>query len=271
MNSGALGNQSIQTWGSEYNGLHSIISSILAGVHTSAPCQVVAVTNSGGVVPVGYVDLQPLVAQVAGDGTLVPHGIIHRVPYFRLQGGGNAIIIDPQVGDIGTAIFAERDISSVIANRVQILTGTVPFVAPGSGRKLNLSDGVFIGGDLNGTPVQYIQFNTAGITIYTPGNLQMTVRGNMEADVTGSVTANIGGSLTATAGGAGDLTASGWTINGDTQLNGNLVVSNEISDLNGTKGTLQHVRDSYDIHTHIVTGVQTGSSSVTSDTPTPPL
>jgi hypothetical protein len=35
------------------------------------------------------------------------------VPYFRVQGGADAIIIDPKVGDLGIAVFCSRDITGV--------------------------------------------------------------------------------------------------------------------------------------------------------------
>ena len=42
----------------------------------------------------------------------------------------------------------------------------------------------------------------------------------------------------------------GATLNGNAQINGNLIVSGSISDNNGASGTLQHVRDNYNVHTH---------------------
>ena len=45
----------------------------------------------------------------------------------------------------------------------------------------------------------------------------------------------------------------------NTTMSGNLVVAGNISDQAGTKGTLQHVRDNYDVHTH--PNVQSGLSS----------
>lgn len=55
------------------------------------------------------------------------------------------------------------------------------------------------------------------------------------------------------------VTAATTTINGNVQINGTLLVSQDISDQNGAKGTLQHIRDNYDIHTH--SGVTTGSGT----------
>ena len=79
--------------------------------------QVVAVTNDGGVEPVGFVDVHPMVAQVDGKGQPTPHGVIYGLPYIRVQGGSNAVILDPQVGDIGLAVFCAQDISKVKATK----------------------------------------------------------------------------------------------------------------------------------------------------------
>lgn len=127
---------------------------------TATLVRIISCTNSGGLSPVGFVDVQPLVNQVDGNGVPVPHGVIHNLPYFRLQGGQNAVIIDPQPGDIGMAAFASRDISSVKANRAQ--------ANPGSARRFDMADGMYFGGLLNGTPIQYVQFSAAGITITSP-------------------------------------------------------------------------------------------------------
>jgi hypothetical protein len=95
----------------------------------------------------------------------VPHGIVHSVPFIRIQGGANAIIIDPQVGDIGIAIFADRDTTGVEANKAQ--------ANPGSGRRFDMADAMYIGGLLNGVPSQYVQFNTSGITIVSPTQVEL--------------------------------------------------------------------------------------------------
>ena len=88
------------------------VNSIVSRIQTVTLVKVVAV-HSGGVAPVGLLDVQPLVAQLDGAGSPVAHGTIHNVPYFRLQGGSNAVIIDPEPGDIGMCGFCSRDISAV--------------------------------------------------------------------------------------------------------------------------------------------------------------
>ena len=150
----------------DFNQSAFMISQALSRVETNALVKVVAVTSSGQVAPAGYVDVQPLVNQVDGAGTAVPHGTIHGLPYFRLQGGTNAIIMDPVVGDIGMAGFCSRDISSVKANKAQ--------ANPGSRRRHDPADGIYFGGVLNGTATQYVQFSTAGIAIVSPTAVMLT-------------------------------------------------------------------------------------------------
>ncbi len=82
-------------------------------------------------------------------------------------------------------------------------------------------------------------------------NLTMTVGGNLSMTVDGNVTANITGTT--------EITSESATINGNTQIDGNLVVSGSIEDQNGAKGTMQHIRDVYDSHSH--PDVQLGSGT----------
>lgn len=147
----------------EYGALMFLISQALARLSTSTLVRVVAVTNAGGVAPVGFVDVQPLVNQLDGAGNAVPHAVLHNLPYFRLQGGTDAIILGPKVGDIGIAVFASRDISAVKASKAQ--------ANPGSWRAHDMADGLYVGGLLNGTPVQYVQFTAGGINVVSPAKV----------------------------------------------------------------------------------------------------
>lgn len=149
--------------GDEYGAMMFVISQALARLSTSTVVRVVAVTNAGGVAPVGFVDVQPLVNQLDGAGNAVPHAVLHNLPYFRLQGGTDAIILDPKVGDLGIAVFASRDISAVKASKAQ--------ANPGSWRSYDMADGLYVGGLLNGTPVQYVQFTAGGINVVSPAKV----------------------------------------------------------------------------------------------------
>ena len=139
-----------------YGEMEFIIGSMLNRIQTVTLVMVKAVKVTG-VNPVGTVNVQPLVAQLDGDGNIHPHGIINNIPYFRLQGGSNAVIIDPKVGDIGMCGFCSRDISSVKNSKQPS--------APQSYRKFDYADGLFFGGFLNGIPEQYIHFKESSIEV----------------------------------------------------------------------------------------------------------
>jgi hypothetical protein len=152
------GHRTPEDTNNEFNVWSFLVKSFLARVRTAMPVQVISCTNSGGVSPFGFVNVQPLVNQIDGVGNSIPHAQIFQLPYFRLQGGYNAIICDPEKDDIGVAVFADRDITRVKNTQAQAL--------PGSRRKHDFSDGMYFGGILNKVPKQYVEFITGtGITI----------------------------------------------------------------------------------------------------------
>jgi hypothetical protein len=150
----------------DYNASLLVIKQALSRVNTCTLVKIVAVTNSGGLSSVRFVDVQPLVDQVDGAKNAIPHQVLHQLPYFRLQGGADAVILDPKVGDIGIAVFADHDISSVAKTKKQ---GNA-----GSSRRFSMADGLYIGGVLNGAPSQYVQFTASGINIVSPGAVNIT-------------------------------------------------------------------------------------------------
>lgn len=162
----------------------AMIREALDDVRTTTLVQVVSVTNDGGLEPVGLVDVQILVKRVDGAGQVMDAGIVYNVPYMRLQGGANAVILDPQVGDIGIALMADRDISSVKATKAA--------AAPGSNRKHDMADALYLGGVLNGVPQQYVRFAAGGIEVVSP--TKVTVQAP-DVALIGNVAAS-GGTLT---------------------------------------------------------------------------
>ncbi len=145
------------------NALDFVVRMVMGQMATATVVKVLAVSNAGGVSAVGTVDVLPLVAQIDGAGNATPHAPIYGLPYMRLQGGTDAVILDPKVDDIGLAVFASRDISAVKATKAA--------ANPGSFRQFSLSDGLYIGGFLNGVPTQYVRFYADGIQIVTPGDV----------------------------------------------------------------------------------------------------
>lgn len=185
---------------SEFNQIDFLVRQVLSKTATTTLVQVVSVSTADAVGPVGLCNIKPLIGQIGGDGKIVPHGTIHNVPYFRLQGGVSAVIIDPKPGDIGIAVFAAHDISTV--------KNTKKPGGPGSRRRFDWADALYIGGVLNGTPTRYVRFSDDGIELVDPA--KVTVRAptvDIEAStmltVTGPTT--LDGDVTIT----GDVTASG--------------------------------------------------------------
>ena len=152
-------------WG-VYNNLRFVIAQALSLVQTSTIVKVIACSNDGDVSPVGTVDVQILVNQVNGQMVGTPHLTMYGLPYLRIQGGANAIIMDPQPGDIGIAIFASRDITKVKATKAE--------ANPGSFRTHDFADGMYLGGLLNAAPSQYVQFTSSGINVVSSNEVKIT-------------------------------------------------------------------------------------------------
>lgn len=201
---------------SDFNVISFIIQQALARVRTTVLVKVVSVTNDGELSPVGFVDAQPLVNMLDGAGQAQQHGILLNLVYFRLQGGTNAIIIDPKVGDIGYTVIADRDISAVKSSKAQ--------ANPGSFRRFDLADGIYCGGILNGVPEQYVQMNSEGVKIADKnGNsIAMTALGIV---ITGTVIVNnieITGTITGASGGtyAGNIATTGTVTGSEVSAGG---------------------------------------------------
>lgn len=207
---GYYGTQGPETRNNEFNAMEFVITQLLNKRNYTTLVQVMAVRSAGEVAPVGFVDVQIMLNQIDAAGNSMPHGIVNNVPYFRLQGGANAVIIDPQVGDIGMCTFADRDISSVKANRA--------ISNPGSKRRADIADGLYTGGFLNGAPTQYVRFTDSGIEVVSPTNV--TVRAptiNMvgaDSVTLQSASIVLDGPVTGTASAvfAGDVTGQGTSL-----------------------------------------------------------
>lgn len=201
---------------SEWNRLQFAIRSVMNQMATTTLVLVKAVREEGG----GFaVDVQPMVAQVDGAGNAVPHGIIHAMPVWRVQGGNSGVIIKPAVGDIGVAIFASTDISGVKRSGAP--------TTPGSARRFDWSDGIYLGGVLMAPPTQFVRLDEEGVTITAADGLPVTINapGGL---VVNAPTASFSQDVAVT----GDMTTGpGSTFNGK----------------------------SFDSHTH--SGVQTGSGN----------
>lgn len=160
--------------GGAFNTLDFVIRAIISGKSFASLVQVKEVTNAGGLSPVGMLAVQPMVDQVDGFGNRTSHGTVYNIPYFRLQGGANAVIIDPAVGDIGAAIICDRDISTAKA--------TKEVSGPGSLRQHDKADGLYLGGYLNGVPTQFIQFEGSSVNITATSTITITAPSSVLLD-----------------------------------------------------------------------------------------
>jgi len=143
-----------------------IINNLIANIHTMMPVKILSVTvPPDSLAPIGRCEVLPLVQQIDGSNNVYPMGKIINVPYLRVQGGSNAIVIDPQVGDVGLCGFCERDIS--------IVKRTGELSAPDTRRKYDINSAVYMFTMMSSAPTQYIHFKSSGIDIKTTGDLNI--------------------------------------------------------------------------------------------------
>ena len=183
---GRSGQADLDAVASEFGALSFLINQTMNGRNFAQLVKIMAVVNKGELTPAGFVDVMPLVNQLDGQDSAVPHGVIYNLPYFRVQGGANAIIIDPQVGDIGLAVFADRDISAVKASKAQ--------ANPGSMRRGSYADGLYLGGFLNAAPAQVVRFAADGIHITSPTAVHIVapaIKSEGDWRHTGKITASV--------------------------------------------------------------------------------
>ncbi|WP_315861895.1 phage baseplate protein [Yersinia ruckeri] len=197
---------------------------------------IVKITAVRGQAPNLVVDAIPLVADVrSSDGGIINGSQIYNIPVWRLQRGGSAIIMDPVVGDIGLIAVCDNDISIVRANRKESV--------PGSGRKHSRSDAIYLGGLLNSQPTQFIEFADGAINITSPNPVNITCT-----------------KATIIAPDGVEMETSLLHVTGEIKADGNIT-----DNARSQSASLKTLRDKYDGHKHPVTGVQTGSSTVTSN------
>lgn len=153
-----------------------IARQIINGMATSAPAKVKAVHDG----PNGWtVDVQIMVNQIDGKGEGIPHGTIHGLPVKTLRAGTSEIRIKPRVGDKGVVSFCHSDIS--------VVKKTGDIANPGSRRKFDWSDGVYLGSfHADGEATSVIEIgDDDNVLIKSP---TVALRASNLVDITGPVT-----------------------------------------------------------------------------------
>jgi hypothetical protein len=151
---------------SDYGAFSFMVTQLMNRRNHATLVKVLKVSQAGTVAAVGTVEVMPMVNLMDGRRNKIDNAPIYNVPYFRLQGGANAVILDPIAGDIGICIFSDKDISAVKASKAP--------ANPGSYRRGDLADGLYMGGFLNGTPTNYVQFVGNDINVKAAGNVNIT-------------------------------------------------------------------------------------------------
>lgn len=133
----------------------------------------------------GLCAVTPMVIGSSADGVIITPQKISGVPYFRLQMGESAVIMDPKEGDVGLMLICDDDITNVKENKAASVAS--------HGMRNMRSNGIYLGGIqlLNGAPTEYIKFTGSGIEV--AGDIRQ-VSGNFttsgKVTATGEVTGN---------------------------------------------------------------------------------
>lgn len=159
-------NRRLNSGASEFNAISYIVDQQMKGsINTAIPVRVDSCTKPGSNGAAGYVSATPLVMQRGADGNSLLPVSMPKLPFFRMYAGTAAVVIDPQPGDVGLAIFSQQDASNLEA-------GKSDPVQAGSFRSYDMSDGFYVGGFLGNVPDVFCELEqSTGIKLQTPSNV----------------------------------------------------------------------------------------------------
>jgi hypothetical protein len=123
---------------------------LIKRINTATLVKVKAITSNGEVEKPGTMDITLLVNMLDGAGQVSKHGSVFKIIYCRPQSGDKAIIMDPKVGDMGLVVMCDRDTSAVRETKDQ--------ANPGSRRRFDMADGVWVCALMGEKPKVYVQF-----------------------------------------------------------------------------------------------------------------
>ena len=202
-------NRKLNSGASEYNAISFLVEQMIKGmVNTAIPVRVDSCTKPGPDGAAGYVSATPLVQQRGADGNSLMPVSLPQLPYYRVQAGTAAIVLDPQPGDIGLAVFSQQDASNV-------KEGTSEPVQAGSFRVFDMSDGFFVATHYGQTPTTFIHLDPekGEVTVKAPTKITIDAP---QIELKGAVTM----------GGAGSSDT--ITLDGSIVTNGNISTSGEV-------------------------------------------
>lgn len=219
--------------------------------------------TSQGVEGSGHVSATPLTTQIDGLGNAIPATELLHLPFYRLQQGIGAVILDPVPGDIGVFVSCKSDISNIDKD-------TKAPQRPGSFREFDQSDSVMVGTIHTQAPQVYIHIKQdKTILIHAPQGLKIETDADVEIVAKGNLTANVSGKAELIANGSVSITSPQTTINGPLTVTGAIVGQGGLAVSGGSgasvSGSLTTTGDviansiSLDNHTH--SGVEPGAGN----------
>lgn len=205
------GQQDFNTDASAYNAANFHIRQELNKINTAEPATVGAVSG-GGVDKAGTLSATPIVNLVTGTGEGMEQSPLFTIPYFRYQGGENAVIVDPKPGDVGLNVYAMRD-TEVMKQ------GNGSACNPGSARRYSKGDGFFFSGFINKKPRRYVMVDDEGLTLDDGEGGRLELKGGrLTITAPNGITINAPGNVT--------VDTPQTTFTGEVQAQGNMTAGN---------------------------------------------
>lgn len=171
--------RTIETAGSEAARRDFQIEQWMKEVHTALPVRVLEAfpqePGDAGGDKAGFVHVELMIDQMDNEDRKIDTRTLYNLPYLRAQGGVCAFVVDPEPGDLGFAVFCERDIS--------IFKRTLEKCLPDSLRMFSQSDGIYVGGILNKPPKLYVHIHPEKGVIVETDEKNLTLRCGGDCDV----------------------------------------------------------------------------------------
>ncbi|HDU4605131.1 TPA: hypothetical protein RFT49_003078 [Klebsiella aerogenes] len=115
----------------------------------------------------GSLTVLPLVSGTNASGGEIKNQSVYDIPFIQYQAGNSSVKMTPRIGDIGLVIACDKDITNV---RKSKKGGPAP-----TQRQHSYSDAIYITAiaSLNGEPTEFAEFTGNGITIKSPGEVDI--------------------------------------------------------------------------------------------------
>ncbi len=239
------GQKKITSSNTMYNAVEYMVRRIVSEmVETSDIVNIDSADQNGDTGPGGYASATPLVCQTDGFGNAIPAVSVPQMKFYRPQAGKAAIIMDPQPGDKGLAIYPKRDSSG-------ITVGENSPKQPSSFRSFSQADGVVLSGILGETPEIWLHLNpvSGDISLSTKAaKIEISCRDSGDIDIkTNNGTINIFSTT------AANITSQYCNIDAEkTTITGDLIVEGSIM----IEDVENETSVTFNTHTH--SGVQSG-------------